>query len=315
MTHSTSTNFICSRDEIIYAALRLLGVIDPEEAPTTTEVTNAAQAFNMMVKAFVADGCHLWMIQERLLFFTPNQVSYFPGGGTDHFVTAAIFTEVFTAAASGANTVHCKGNTSLAINRVVGVWLDDGTIHWSTISSVSGFHITLADALTDNAAVGNPVVHYAATALADRPTDIHAVQYVLGGWGGPELTLERVGEKEYYAIPNKRVTGKPNLFYYNPRITSGRVRLWPLPDTTWDYARLLCQEPMRNLDLGTQNPYFPIEWYEALKFNLASRIAPEYGATMDDRAWLKMEAREMLQSVKEYDREQVPTYIVPDLRR
>jgi hypothetical protein len=315
MAYNTSTDFIVSRNEIIYASLRLIGVIDPEETPTTAEIANTAQAFNMMVKAFVAEGLHLWMIQERLLFFAQDQISYFPGLSTEHFVDTATFTEVQTAAASGGNEIHVLGNVNLTVGRAVGVMQDDGDYHWTTISSVTGYYMGITDALTDDAAAGNPVVHYATTSVADRPTDIHAIQYVIGGFGGPELTLERISERDYYAIPDKRVTGKPNVFYYNPRMTSGRVRLWPLPDDCEDYARLLCQVPMRNLDSSTDNPYFPIEWYEALKFNLAVRIAPEYGTSMEDRVWLKSEAKEMLANVRDHDREKTSTYFVPDLRR
>jgi hypothetical protein len=80
-------------------------------------------------------------------------------------------TTLSAAEASGQTVISVTSSTGMTAADVVGIKMDDDTIHWSTIASVdSGVQITIDDATDDTAASGNKV--YAYTTTAGRPTKI-----------------------------------------------------------------------------------------------------------------------------------------------
>ena len=76
MTISNSYNFDLNRDQVIKGALRLLGVISQGQTPDTDQINDAAEALNILVKAWAADGLPLWAIK---------QVSFTPVAGTGEY--------------------------------------------------------------------------------------------------------------------------------------------------------------------------------------------------------------------------------------
>ena len=81
MATSGSTNFSVNRDEIIEAALRVCGVLDPESgSATSTQLTVGAQALNMIVKALHSDGMPLWAIKSKVITLVDGQNTYTPSG-------------------------------------------------------------------------------------------------------------------------------------------------------------------------------------------------------------------------------------------
>ena len=62
MATSNSTDFSSSRDTIIKAALRKVGALQQGQTPSTNDLNDAAEALNVLVKAWMADGMPLWKI-------------------------------------------------------------------------------------------------------------------------------------------------------------------------------------------------------------------------------------------------------------
>lgn len=81
MTTSGVATFNVTRDQLITGALRMIGAIAQGETPTATQVTEAAEALNMMVKAYEADGMPLWGITEASITLTSNTNHYNIGTG------------------------------------------------------------------------------------------------------------------------------------------------------------------------------------------------------------------------------------------
>jgi hypothetical protein len=71
----TSTYSI-TRDQVIIAALRKLQVIELGSTPDSATVTNAAQALNIMIKAWMTQGIKLWTVQEYIIPLTAAKTSY-----------------------------------------------------------------------------------------------------------------------------------------------------------------------------------------------------------------------------------------------
>lgn len=76
MSRSGSYNFTANRDEIIKSSLRLLGVGHRGEPIIADEINDAALALNLMLKAWQADGLHLWKREEATLPLIAGTAEY-----------------------------------------------------------------------------------------------------------------------------------------------------------------------------------------------------------------------------------------------
>ncbi len=74
-----STSYSISRDTIISAALRKLQVLELGVTPDSNTITNAAQALNIMIKAWQTQGIKLWTVVEDTLTLVAGQTSYVIG--------------------------------------------------------------------------------------------------------------------------------------------------------------------------------------------------------------------------------------------
>lgn len=87
MSTSGSTDFSVSRDDIIKGALRALSVIASGETPSASEITDGAEALNIMCKGWQAEDIGLWLIDTGTITLVADQQSYTIGTGGDLAVT------------------------------------------------------------------------------------------------------------------------------------------------------------------------------------------------------------------------------------
>ena len=215
MPTSGSTDFSVTRDQLIAGALRLAGAVAQGETPTATQVSEAAEALNMMVKAWQVDGMPLWAMKQYSITLTASTATYEIG-------------------------------LSKTVNTPKPLKIVQAFLHNSTSN-----------------------------------IDIPMVQ----------LTRD-----EYNMLGNKTSSGQPIQYFYEPLNTYGVLHVFPVPDTTAasdNTLTIVYQRPFEDFDAANDTPDFPQEWYDALKFGLADRLAPEYGLSIQDRADLKARAREM----------------------
>lgn len=90
MATSGTTTYTVTRDTIINAALRLLGVIGTTETASTQDVTNCAEALNIMIKAWMVDGAELWTVVDSAVTLAAGVVSYVLGPGGTQLITNRI---------------------------------------------------------------------------------------------------------------------------------------------------------------------------------------------------------------------------------
>lgn len=129
-----------------------------------------------------------------------------------------------------------------------------------------------------------------------------------------DVPLDIQPYENYELQSSKQSQGAPNTLFYQPLGYTGQISLWPLPDSTWQtngqlYIRY--QRPFQDFDASTDEPDFPVEWHEALIYNLAVRLAPNYGVPIQDRGVLKQEAKDALDLAKEFDTEEGSLYLQP----
>ncbi len=194
----------------------------------------------------------------------------------------------------------------------IGIRLDDGTRQWTNIVEVlSSTQVLNADGLTGTAAIGLSVFSF--PELIPRPLRLLQLRRKTIG-NDDEIEATQWSRQEYFAQPNKASQGAVNQWYYTPELTNGRVYVWQ-PATDVDKVAQFTY--IRPIDVNTDtadNPDFPAEWFDLLRYNLAVRIASEYRIPQDRIATLKVLADEMLDDALGYDREDSSLDIQPDFR-
>lgn len=123
--------------------------------------------------------------------------------------------------------------------------------------------------------------------------------------------------EDYENLSSKNATGAPLHLFYQPQAYVGRIVLWPRPDSTWQtngqlYIRYHRQ--FQDFDASGDEPDFPVEWHEALIYQLAVRLAPEYGLSLNDRIALKKEADDILEDALDFGTEEGSLFIMPSRR-
>jgi hypothetical protein len=88
-------------------------------------------------------------------------------------------------------------------------------------------------------------------------------------------------------------TGVPVVFNYTPQINKGILQVWPTPDAsipTGLAVTLQYQTPFEIFNTSTDTPDFPQEWNNAVIYQLASILAPEYVLPLPTMQMLEKQA-------------------------
>lgn len=314
MSTSGSYDFSVSRDDIIKHAYGEIGVLEEDEDPSAEQSADAAKKLNMMVKAWVSRGYHLWALQDCVLFQVLSQPSYSLGNAASDANWCAwddyAQTTLASAAAAGAASVSLTSATGFATGDNIGIVLDSGAIQWTTVT-MSGTTGTLGVVTTGAAASGNVVFGY--TTRIFRPLRVVKDTIYRRDVNNNDQPITLIAKTEYDLLTAKTQTGKTIQAAYQPFLSSGRLWTWPCADLSTDVLRFTVERAIQDFDVTTDNPDLPVEWSIALYKNLAVLLAPGNGAA-SELAWLKPEAMEALDDVLNWDRENAPVRFQPDLR-
>ena len=129
------------------------------------------------------------------------------------------------------------------------------------------------------------------------------------------VPLHVMTNREWQQTTRKKETGAPISVYYRPEVDKGWLHLWPMPDSYWQtngFVEVIFLRQLQDFDESTNTPDFPSEWHEALVYQLAVRLAPNYGLPPLERQQLKKEADEILGLVASFDQEEGALYITVD---
>ena len=230
MTTSGTYSFSTNRDNLIKGALRLAGVIAQGETPSATQISDAAESLNYMVKAWEADGLPIWAITTQTITPVAGQTSY-------------------------------------------------------TLSN---------------------------------PKPLKAIQ----AWNrdiasNVDIPMRIITRQEYNILGNKSTTGNPIQLYFQPNRDDSTVYLFPTPDSNAATQRtiyIVCQRPYQDFNTATDTPDFPQEWYEAIKYGLASRLAGEYNIDIETRKTLLAEAMAIKKEAMNFGSEDGSLYFQRDMR-
>lgn len=283
MATSGSIDFNLTRDQIIHAAARKVQAVRAGQTMSDQTLQDFAQALNAMVKRWQARGIHVWTVQEATLFPQASQLKYQLGNSSsDHATDSYVETAIATAASSGASSVDVDSDDNISDGDYIGVVVDDGTYHWTTVNGTpSGDTITLTDVLDDSAAVDNRVFAY--TTKINRPLKIpDGRRYDPAG--DIDTPITGLARLDYQALPNKTQTGTINNYFYDAQLAAGYLYLWQPLAAAGDLFNFTYHRAIEDFDAAGNNPDLPQEWIDTLIFNLAVVMAPEYEVPQNQMA-------------------------------
>lgn len=300
---TTSPDFTYNRDQVIRRALRLVGAIQSGETPGAQENQDCIDALNALVSEWQATGLHLWKESEGVLFLQPGQIKYGLGGSaTDQSaITSTIKTSPTTAAlTAGTSAIPLVSVTGIANGDNFGVMLSNNVLFWSTVSSVVGLTVHIANPLPFLVNAGAKTFDY--TARIIRPLRIIDARrnYIPSGIETPMILMARL---DYRELPNKENTGVVTQLFYDPQLSTGFTWVWPAPPDSLSKINFTWMEPIFNFNTAADQPDFPVEWYNCLVWNTAKEIMLEYDVPPQRAQMIQIRAKETFDLVSGFDRE------------
>ena len=315
MATSGSVGFQQTAQTIILDAFTDVTSFPTDQAMAAADSAFCLRRLNAMVKTWAAQGIHLWKVRDVTLFLVGGQAKYALGGAnganaTDALTTTTLFSD---AAANQAVVTPTTRDPAYAVGGFIGLRLDDGTLHWSTIGSIaSGLirdDLTLDLGLPSAATAGNTLLSY--PSASQRPQRITEARKAASD--GNETQMRLMSRSDYMQLADKSSAGTPHSIYYDPQLTTGQVYLYPTPTDDVETVKFTAETVIEDFSALSDNADFPAEWTQALVRNLAYDIAPSYGVTGQVLGELKNRADESLDLVLSYDLEYAPVTFSPNL--
>ena len=305
MSTSGSIDYNRTGTQIITFAHKKLNILASGGTVGTNDLSDGLEALEMMIKSWQTEGIRLWLETYGRIFLVDGQTSYDLAGANGCKISELSETTLDADEAIG-QTVLSVTSTSQGAGftdaDVIGVVTDSNTIHWTTIaSSVTDDTVTVDDALTVAASSGNKV--YAYTNAIERPLRVESARRLNATIETPMIPLAKA---DYDYLTNKTNEGPPVQYYYDPQLGTGKLYLWPTPSTVADSINITYRRGVEDFDSGANDPDFPSEWLECLGFNLAVRIAGDFGKQVSPV--MAAIAGELKDNIEGWDNEEQSVY-------
>ncbi len=187
-----------------------------------------------------------------------------------------------------------------ALNRMVKAWSAKGLKTWCWNEVTVTF-------VTDQ--IEYEVGPTAPTIVDEHIIEMANVRKIIDG--GDETPMRMISRAEYMNLP-KNNSGEPVAVYFERRLDNAVLYVWPKPDANADTMKFSTKQYIEDFDQASNNPYFPLEWIEAIVYNLAVRLAPKYEVRGADLQLLTNMAIGFLNEAEYSDMPQDSLYLGPE---
>jgi hypothetical protein len=230
-----------------------------------------------MLKAWEAQGIHLWTESEAIIPIISGQNEYIIDGTISNDVGGDLAHNTSLTQSASGTSLTVDDATWANVGDYVVVTLDDDSRQTTTITDVSANTLTITDSVSSTASSGNPIIIF--THLLNRPLMISSMRYRYAT--GIDRPMMKYGRTQFMRLPTKSSSQGPStVFYYTPQLNSGRLYIWPTPDNSDDMLEISYVRTIEDLDSSADNPDLPQEWLDPITYNLAVRIAPAFGISV-----------------------------------
>lgn len=309
MPTSGSVDFSIDRSGLIAAALEDLGVLFTGQSASAAQLTQGAIRLNLLIKAMGPQiGLPLWALKVGYILPIADTNTMLV---TSHCVNSYTQTTIDADEAAGQTALTVASISGISASNVLGVELDDGTIHWTTVNGApSGTTVTATTALPSAASSGNIVYAYATTARITRPLRVvHA--NVLDVTDNTRLPVEIVGYADFADLSLITSESYPTQLYYNPQLV-GEFNWYPRFGDGNRVIVIRYHRPFEDFDSAADTPDFPSEWFYPIQKLLTWALAGAYNKTVEEKKALREEALFWLKQVTDGDAEDGSVRLEPN---
>lgn len=319
---SSSFGLTFTRNDLINAVLRALGVIGQTQSPSTEDYSFCSQALNLMIKAMVNKGATLWKIQYVAIPMIGGIAEY-PIGPTGGYLA----TEGVTITDGGSGGTD--GTYALGISDVGGgtgatgtYTIDGGTITEVAITAPGSAYVTPVLAFPSGSISGQDVTIIPVGLTRSRVQKIlDQGNFIRNNETDYDQPIFMLSRTDYNRMGNKTTNGTvPSQFWYDPAFEVGNdngiLRVFTVPQsgidvTMWLNGQIIIDDTTDPDDLFD----FPQEFLNFLKWSLAYELIPEYG--VDDRTERRIQERYQATMAEafSFSVEEASTYFTMDLRQ
>ncbi len=288
MTTSGTWTYSVTALQVITSAFEDIEVIANGQTLDSNDLATALRTLNLLVKQWQGTsdkfpGLKIWTRQRLAIFFVKGQSRYLVGPAATDDRASVAYNSTTTTAAKAANATSLSVSTSAGMTAadVIGIVLADGTIGWTTITTVNSSVLLTLPSNTLGAANSGAVI-YTYTAKAQRFVELEAA--ALRNNADPTQPIDIPIEiytdvQQYESITQKGAQGDPTAILLEPMRLNTVVTCNFAATDVNKLLRLTVQYPSENYDsaAGADDISYPQEYFAAIEWELARRLAPKFG--------------------------------------
>lgn len=311
MTSSNITKFEQTRNEIVRAAYENCRVAIDGEELTAEQMQKGVRELKSLLKFWQSQGFHMWKLGEAWLFAQKGKAKYLLGKNGDLASGNVKENRLSDNAYDGYKYVLLDEKLPMPqVGDYIGLTLCKNNLFFSKVTDVDGNVVHLSDYLPCCSHCGAKVFFF--SELMDRPLKIlQARRYLLGG---NEIEMVNLENAEYYRLPQKEQQGTPTSWTYVQTLDDGTFYLWNTPCGNNCIIKFTYEQAFDLMVDSKDTPDVAQEWIEPLTWELAYRLSAYCGLDLNEREWLKAQAKETLEQARIFDQETGGFQIVPDYR-
>jgi len=92
---------------------------------------------------------------------------------------------------------------------------------------------------------------------------------------GNNYNIIETTRANWMGIDRFNLQSYPRMFLYEPEFPKAKIKFWPVPDDSYTVI-FYAVKPLAQYDNNSNDLKLPPEYEEAIEWNLAARLAPEY---------------------------------------
>ena len=298
---SGSWDFTRTRREIIKEAYEIIGAIEPDATVSTNEEASAVTSLQLVIKQAHGEGLWLHTYQDAFVFLEKDKTQYSLGPSGDHTAEAddVVATTLSEAHSTSATAINVASGTGTANSDNIGIELDDGTAHWTTVSSGGGTTtLTVASGIASAAASGTTVYVY--TSKIQRP--LRSDDANLRDSNNIDTPVSIISLSEYRSLSNKQADGERIVqVAYDPQLTDGILNVWPRTSNVVNRLAFSMKRPVMNIDGYGQHAEIPTEWLDWITWELAYKLSFKQPLPLQERMLIRNEADRLKEALTDYE--------------
>jgi len=158
------------------------------------------------------------------------------------------------------------------------------------------------------------IATYSIGPLSSQPRPLRILAAYLRDSTGNDVALTITSRYDYVTLGQKAAEGIPNQLFYDPQLNNGIVTLYNVPNDTSYTMHLVIQRQIQDFNLAADNPDFPQEAFQMLKWGLAAEISLEYSARDSIITRVDQKAAYYMTEFADFQQEQASVYFTPTER-